>query len=145
MKNLLLPLGNGDVITYELRVTSYELRFYKLLFTSCKSRLYFILRRSSTRQIYQGYSQGKTSVKWNSSAYKKCKYGHLGCWYNKSTLYKRFLNWNKIKKKNKEVTGKTPLFLIGPFCAHHSICLNIDLWYGSFVWKWCFFNLSAFN
>ena len=23
---------------------------------------------------------------------KKYKYGHLGCWYNKSTLYKRFLN-----------------------------------------------------
>ena len=23
------------------------------------------------------------------------------------------------------VTGKTPLFVIGPFCIHHSICLNI--------------------
>ena len=23
---------------------------------------------------------------------KKYKYGHFGCWYNKSTLYKRFLN-----------------------------------------------------
>ena len=28
-------------------------------------------------------------------------------------------------QKNKPVTGKTPFFLIGPFCTHHSICLNI--------------------
>ena len=27
--------------------------------------------------------------------------GHLGRWYIKSTLYKRFLNWNKIFKKTK--------------------------------------------
>ena len=28
-------------------------------------------------------------------------------------------------QKNKVVTGKTPLFVIGPFCSRHSICLNI--------------------
>ena len=28
-------------------------------------------------------------------------------------------------QKNKVVTGKTPFFVIGPFCSHHSICLNI--------------------
>ena len=28
-------------------------------------------------------------------------------------------------RKNKVVTGKTPLFLLGLFCSHHSICLNI--------------------
>ena len=28
-------------------------------------------------------------------------------------------------QKNKEVTGKTPFSLIGPFCSHHFICLNI--------------------
>ena len=27
--------------------------------------------------------------------------------------------------KNKVVTGKTPFILIGPFCNHHFICLNI--------------------
>ena len=52
----------------------------------------------------------------------------------KSTLYKRFLNRNKILKK-KVVTGKTPFFVIGPFCTHNSICLNIDFSYDSFVWK----------
>ena len=29
-------------------------------------------------------------------------------------------------QENKVVTGKTPFFVIGPFCSHHSICLNID-------------------
>ena len=28
-------------------------------------------------------------------------------------------------QKNKVVTGKTPFFVIGSFCSHHSICLNI--------------------
>ena len=27
-----------------------------------------------------------------SNTYKKYQCGHLGCWYIKSTLYKRFLN-----------------------------------------------------
>ena len=35
--------------------------------------------------------------------------------------------------------------MIGLFCAHHSICLNIGFCYGIFVWKWCVFNLSTFN
>ena len=48
-------------------------------------------------------------------------------------------------QKNKIVTGKTPFFVIGLFCAHRSICLSIEFWYGSFVWKWCVFKLGAFN
>ena len=64
---------------------------------------------------------------------------------NKSTLHKRFLHWNKILKKNRVVTGKTSLFGVGPFCTHHSIGLDMSFWYGSFVWKWYIFNLSAFN
>ena len=31
----------------------------------------------------------------------------------------------KILQKNKIVTGKTPSFVIGPFCSRHTICLNI--------------------
>ena len=45
--------------------------------------------------------QGKSTAKQNSSAGKKYKYRHLGHWYIKSTLYKRFINWNKIFKKIK--------------------------------------------
>ena len=28
-------------------------------------------------------------------------------------------------QKNKVVTGKTPFFVMGPFCTHHSSCFNI--------------------
>ena len=31
----------------------------------------------------------------------------------------------QIFQKNKVVTGKTLLFVVGPFCSPHSICLNI--------------------
>ena len=48
-------------------------------------------------------------------------------------------------RKNKVVTGKTPFFLIGPFCTHHSICFNTGFRHGSFVWKWCVSSLGAFN
>ena len=51
----------------------------------------------------------------------------------------KVFNWNKIQK-NKIVTGKTSFFVIGPFYTHHSICLNIGFWYGSFPWKWCIFK-----
>ena len=89
---------------------------------------------------------GKNRRQFNSSDYKKYKYGHLGYWYIKSTFYKRFLNWKKIFKKIKYVvTGKTPFFVIGPSPSHKSICLKIGFWYGSFVWKRCVFNLNDFN
>ena len=48
-------------------------------------------------------------------------------------------------QKNKVVTGKTPFFVIGPFCTHYSICLKIGFLCGSFVWKWYFVNVIAFN
>ena len=38
---------------------------------------------------------------------------------------KEVLKLKQNLQKNKIVTGKTPFFVIGPFCAHHSICLNI--------------------
>ena len=37
--------------------------------------------------------------------------------------------------KNKVVTGKTPLFVIGPFCSRHSICFNIGFQQSSSEWK----------
>ena len=45
------------------------------------------------------------------------------------------LNQLFVRGKNKVVTGKTPFSEIGPFCSYYSICLNIDFWCGSFVWK----------
>ena len=43
------------------------------------------------------------------------------------------------------VTGKTPFFVVGSFCSHHSVCLNIGFWQSIFAWKWCAFNLSGLN
>ena len=63
------------------------------------------------------------------------------CWYIESIIYKRFLKLKQDSKKDKVVTGKTPFFVIGPFCGHHCICLNIGCRYGSFVRKWCVFDL----
>ena len=74
----------------------------------------------------------------------------LRIWAFESLVHQINSLWEVLKlkqnfQKNKVVNGKTPFFVIGPFCTHHSICLNIGFWYGSFVWKWCVFNLSAFN
>ena len=67
-----------------------------------------------------------------------------------SLVYQINSLWEVLKlkhnfQKTKVVTGKTPFFVIGPLCTHHSICLNIGFWYGIFEWKWLFFDLSAFN
>ena len=48
-------------------------------------------------------------------------------------------------QKNKVATGKTPAFVIGPFCTSHFICLSIGFWQSSFVLKYCAFNLNTLN
>ena len=55
----------------------------------------------------------------NSSGYEKYQYGYLDCWFIKLT------QTGKNFQKYNVVSGKTPLFVIGPFCSDHSICLNI--------------------
>ena len=52
--------------------------------------------------------------------------------------FKKVLKLERIFQKQKVVTGKTPLFVIGPLCSRHSICVNIGFWQSSFEWKWCF-------
>ena len=47
-----------------------------------------------------GYSQGKSTVKHNSSAYEKYEYGHFGRWYIKSTLFKEVLKLKQKLQKN---------------------------------------------
>ena len=72
-------------------------------------------------------TQGKSTLKLNSSTYEKYEYGHLGRWYIKLTLFKSSKTETEFPKKNEIVTGKTPPFVIGPFCSSHSICLNIGI------------------
>ena len=61
---------------------------------------------------------------------------------------KNFLEVLTLKQnfqKSKAFTGKILSLLIGSFCTHHFICLNIAFWYCSFVWKLFAFNPGAFN
>ena len=40
----------------------------------------------------------------------------------------RYTRSERVKQnfqKSKVVTGKTLFFVIGPFCTHHPVCLNI--------------------
>ena len=43
-----------------------------------------------------GYSQGKSTFKYNTSRYEKYEHGYFGGWYIKSNLYKRFINWENF-------------------------------------------------
>ena len=44
---------------------------------------------------------------------------------NQINSFQEVLELEQIFPKNEVVTGKSPLFVIGPFCSHHPICLNI--------------------
>ena len=47
----------------------------------------------------------------------------------------------KLNLQEYEVlSGKTPFFVIGPFCTPHSIGFNISFRQGSFIWKYCIFS-----
>ena len=127
---------------------SFTIWVYKVALKPCKLSwvmLSLCLNGAIFKNFDWRYSQWKSTLKWDCSPCEKYEYGHLRSWYIKSTLYKRFLNWTKIFKKNELVTGKAPFFVIGLFRTPHSVCLNIGFWQGSFVWKWCVFNLSILN
>ena len=72
------------------------------------------------------YSQGKSTLKWNSNTFEKYEYGHLGGWYIKSTLYTRLLNWSKIFEK------------INYSCWQNSVLCDRCILYSPFhmLWHW---------
>ena len=51
----------------------------------------------------------------------------MGIWVvgTPNQLFIRGSQTETKSSKNKTVTAKTPFSVIGPFCAHRSICLNI--------------------
>ena len=60
----------------------------------------------------------------------KIKPQHLQIWsfgplVHQINSFQEVLKLKQIFQKNKAVTGKTPLFVIGQFCSRHSICLNV--------------------
>ena len=60
----------------------------------------------------------------NFSAYKKCEYKYLGGFGTLNLLF-QVPQLKQNFHENNVVTDKTPFLLIGPFCTHYSICLNI--------------------
>ena len=57
-----------------------------------------------------------------------------------ATLNKLFLKGFYTQcqfSKTRLVSGKFPLFMIGPFCTPHTICLNIVFLQDSPAWKFC--------
>ena len=48
--------------------------------------------------------------------------------------------------KKEVIGGRSPFFVIGPFCTPHSVNLNIGFWQSSsFVWECCTFELKNGN
>ena len=81
---------------------SILLEIPKQIFTEIALLLIYVL----------GYSQGKIRI-WT--------FGSLVYQINTFEL----LTLEQIFQKNKVVTGKTPIFVISPFCSRNSVCLNI--------------------
>ena len=54
-----------------------------------------------------------------------------------STSNQLFLtgSYTEKKKRKNVAAGKALILVIDPFTTPHSVCLNIDLLHGSFVWK----------
>ena len=67
---------------------------------------------------------GKEHPQKNSSAYGKYD---MDIWVvgTLNQLLKEVLKLKQNFQKNKVVTGRASFFVIGSFCTHHSICLNI--------------------
>ena len=69
---------------------------------------------------------GKKHPKINSSTNKKYEIWACRLLVHQINSFQEVLKLKQIFQKNKAVTGKTPLFVIGQFCSRRSICLNID-------------------
>ena len=57
---------------------------------------------------------------------KKVQTWAFGLLVQQISSLQKVLKLKKNFQKNKVVTGKSPLFVVGPFCSHHFICLNIS-------------------
>ena len=68
---------------------------------------------------------GKKHPKIKLQRLRKIRILTFGSLVHQINSFQEVLKLEQIFQKNKVVTGKTPLFVIGPFCSRHSICLNI--------------------
>ena len=79
---------------------------------------------SHTRRILRILT-GKKHPEIKLQRLRKIRIWTFGLLVHKINSIKEVLKLKKIFQQNKVVTGKTPLFVIGPFCSRHSICLKI--------------------
>ena len=85
-----LPTGISKIVDHPLR-HNFDFSIFLGEKKETMLKLINILQRKKPCVFNtSGYSQGKSTLKLNCSAYEKYKYGHLGCWYIKLTLFKRF-------------------------------------------------------
>ena len=56
---------------------------------------------------------------------QKVRIWTFGYFMHQINLLLEVLKLKQNVQESKVVTGKTPFFLIGPFCTNHSICLSI--------------------
>ena len=94
---MLSELVSGDLSKIDQKPCKSKLSNFLIMTILQVKLLYKLIQHFKSTAVDKDVSK----ISWNSRAYKEYKYGHLGCWYYKSTLYKRFLNWNKIFKKIK--------------------------------------------
>ena len=110
-----------------------RLEFGKL-FSWIQINMVFKSSRSSvfTKQLFSRILTGKKLRQIKLQRFQKVQIWVFGLLVQQINSLKEVLTETKFSK-NKVVTGKTPFFMIGPFCSHHFICLNIGFWHGSFV------------
>ena len=87
--------------------------------------LFYDLFSKSLEQ--RNITQNKTKTSPSNKTPALIKSTNIWIWVVAATnqLFKEVLKLKQNFRKNKVVTGKTPLFVIGPLCSHHFICLNI--------------------
>ena len=68
-----------------------------------------------------------TGKQYYQAKLRVTKNGNIDIWVNdisNQLIIRSFYTDTKILKNDKVVTGKTPFFVVGPFCTHRSISLN---------------------
>ena len=77
----------------------------------------------------------KKHCKFKLQHLRKIQIWTFGSLVHRINSFYEVLKLEQIFQKNKVVTGKTPIFAIGPSCSRSSICLNTGFWQSSFEWK----------
>ena len=92
-----------------------------------------VIRRCSVKKVFLRILTGKKHCQIKLQLLQKVQIWAFGFLVQQINSLWEVLKLKQNFRKNKVVTGKTPLFVLGLFCSHHSICLNIGFWYCSFV------------